>query len=547
MGATTANAQLLPDFVIKFDKVKRVTNFPEQKGSVQLVVTNQGNEEYKGTLKINLYASTDSVLNRNTNGQLVNDELLGSLDKKNVNLKPGKSKTFNLNFATPKFTSASNVAPGAYYLIGEVGSDNTIAESNQTNNQASNFISAAGSDAVIVWNATLLNAIQISESGGTPPPLAARNQAIVHAAIYDAVNAINRSHKPYKVNIDASDSRIAGASPDAAAVEAAYQTLVYLYKNQKPTFDEQRTRSLAEIPDGAAENNGVALGKYVAEQILALRMTDGADKAQIPYTLGTGMGDWRPTPPAFLPPLLPGWGRVTPFAIPSGSTFRPKGQPVFGNAEYARQLEEVRLLGALQNTTVTKITRTPEQTQIAIFWAYDRPDTFRPPGQWNEIAEKVALEQGNTLEANARLFALLNIAQADAGIAAWDAKYTYNQLRPISAIRQADSDPNQSTVGDPNWVSLLPTPPFPDYISGHSTFAGVSGKILSNFFGDNINFTVTSQELNGVTRSYNSFTQAADEDGISRIYGGVHVRSANEDGLATGRSVGDYVFNNFLQ
>lgn len=259
------------------------------------------------------------------------------------------------------------------------------------------------------------------------------------------------------------------------------------------------------------------------------------------------MGDWRPTPPAFLPPLLPGWGRVTPFAIPSGSTFRPKGQPEFGNAEYARQLEEVRLLGALQNTTVTKITRTPEQTQIAIFWAYDRPDTFRPPGQWNEIAQKVALEQGTTLEANARLFALLNIAQADAGIAAWDAKYTYDQLRPITAIRQADSDPNQSTVGDPNWDSLLPTPPFPDYISGHSTFASVSGKILSNFFGDNINFTATSQELNGVTRSYNSFTQAADEDGISRIYGGVHVRSANEDGLATGRSVADYVFNNFLQ
>ena len=426
IAQVTDTAKLLPDFVIKFDNIKRLTNFPDQKGKVRLVVTNQGNNEYKGPLKINLYASTDSVLNRNANGQLVNDQLLGSLNENNVSLKPGESKTFNLNFATPKFTTASNVAVGAYYLIGEVNSDTTIAESNKTNNQNKQFISASGSDAVIVWNATLLNAIQSSQPGGTPAPLAARNQAIVHAAIYDAVNAIDRSHKPYLVNLDASDSRIADASPDAAAVEAAYQTLVALYPAQKTTFDAQRTRSLAEIPDDAAEDKGVALGKYVADQILVKRSNDGADRAQIPYTLGTGQGDWRPTPPNFQPPLLPGWGQVTPFAIPSGEAFRPKGPPVFGSAEYARQIEEVRLVGALQNTAVTTITRTPEQTEIARFWAYDRPDTFRPPGQWNEIAEKVALQQGNTLAQNARLFALLNIAEADAGIAAWDAKYTYS-------------------------------------------------------------------------------------------------------------------------
>jgi hypothetical protein len=439
------------------------------------------------------------------------------------------------------------VSPGAYYLFAEVDSSN-IADSNEGNNQAKQFISTDGTDVVLDWNATLLNAIQASgkgELGGTPPPIGARNQAIVHAAIFDAVNAIDRSYQPYLVNINASDSRIAGASAEAAAVEAAYQTLVELYPTQKATFDEQRTRSLAEIPDGTAQDKGIALGKFVADQILDSRSTDFSNRAQrVPYTPGNDPGDYQPLPGQT--PLLPGWRRVTPFAIDSVSEFRPAGPPEFSSPQYGREIEEVRLKGGLENTDVTTITRTADQTEIAQFWANDRDDTFRPPGQWNEIAQEVALEQGNTLVENARLFALLNIAEADAGIVAWDAKYTYDQLRPISAIQNANNDGNSVTVGDPQWEPLLPTPPFPDYISGHATFGGAAAQILTRFFGDDVEFSIPSQELPGVSRSFGSFTQAANENANSRLFGGVHVPLANADGVAIGAEVGNFVFDNTL-
>ncbi|MCC5631368.1 vanadium-dependent haloperoxidase [Nostoc sphaeroides CHAB 2801] len=166
----------------------------------------------------------------------------------------------------------------------------------------------------------------------------------------------------------------------------------------------------------------------------------------------------------------------------------------------------------------------------------------------NELAQEVALSQNNTLEENARLFGLLNIAQADAGIVAWDAKYVYEQLRPITAIRNADQDNNPGTIADPNWEPLLDTPPFPDYISGHSVFAGVSAEILKLFYGtDNISFDIPSQELPGVARYYSSFSQAAQEDADSRIYGGVHIQAATIDGVEVGRNVGSFVFNNFLR
>ena len=533
---------LKPDLAINFGEITVPTIFPNEQGKVKVVVTNQGLEQFDGPLDINLYASANPVLNTLNLPLEATDELLGTRKLQNVSLKLGESKTFTLDFANSNFRTASVVAPGSYYLLAQVEPSKSIDEINKTNNLASTHISTKGSDAVIDWNATLLNAIQASGQGGLPgtaPPLAARNQAIVHAAIYDAVNALNKSHSSYLLDVDLSGA--GDASPEAAAVGAAYEALIKLYPTQKTTFDAQRDRSLAEIADGDAKGVGFALGVSVADQILELRSTDGADKAQRAYTLGTEPGHWEPTPPNYTPALLPGWGEVTPFGIPSSSEFLPDGPPEFGSKEYAEQLNEVKAIGG-KNSTV----RTAEQTQIAQFWAYDRPDTFRPPGQWNKIAEEVALKQGNTLEENARLFALLNIAEADAGITAWDAKYTYDQLRPITAIRNADNDGNPDTTGAPNWEPLLTTPPFPDYVSGHSTFGGAAGQILARFFGDNTNFSVTSQELPGVSRSYGSFTQAADEDGISRIYGGIHTRSANEDGLATGRNVANYVFDHLL-
>ena len=235
----------------------------------------------------------------------------------------------------------------------------------------------------------------------------------------------------------------------------------------------------------------------------------------------------------------------------SGSQFRPADAPALDSAEYAADVNEVMQLGGLNSSQ-----RTAEQTEIALFWA-DGGGTFTPPGHWNQIAADVALNRNQTLAENARLFALLNIALADAGISAWDTKYTYDLWRPIDAIRQGDADGNDATTADPTWTPLLKTPPFPAYTSGHSTFSGAADAVLSSLFGSNVHFATTADGHNGftqrpladqqvVTRSFESFAQAADEAGQSRIYGGIHFQFDNTIGLATGRAIGTYVIGNFL-
>lgn len=544
------DATLSPEFVIQFDnnnvltwfpnekgKVKFFDNdisddgnkvptrFPDQKGKVEVAIANQGTKEFKGPLNINLYASTDSLLNSN-------DELLGSLNLRMINLAPGESKTFNLKFLTAKFPTPVSVAPGAYYLLAEVDPGNTIAQSNEINNLDSAFVSTKGTDVVLDWNATLLNAVA---TDNTAPPVAARNMAMVHVAIYDAVNAIDQTHSDYYVDAVAPQ----GASREAAAVAAAHRILVNLYPTQTATFNTQLALSLAEVADGQSENDGVALGQFVADQILDWRSTDGSSNL-VDYTPGTEPGDWQPTPPGFLPALLPQWFDVTPFAITSTDQFQPDGPEALDSAKYATEFNQVKELGSIDSTT-----RTDDQTEIAKFWA-DGPGTFTPPGHWNQIAESVALAQGNTLSENARLFALLNIAQADAAIVAWDAKYEYDLWRPVTAIQQADTDGNPDTIADPNWEPVLVTPPFPEYVSGHSTFSGAADAVLTSFFGDNLSFTTGSLSTPGISRSFNSFSEAASEAGMSRIYGGIHFDSGNEDGLAAGRALGNYVAENFL-
>ncbi len=558
------------DLVVQFGGIQeQPTIFPQEKGKVNVVVKNQGDTAVNGPVNLKLYASTDNQLENNpddrnkplntlgprgANDPLKGtDELLGTLQNRNVNLAPGQSQTITVDFAGSDFRTPSVVSPGAYYLFAQVEPGSNVTDSNRNNNTSSQLVTQG--DVVIQWNSILLNAIQASGKGddlkGTPPPIGARNQAIVHAAIYDAVNAIDRAsgggHDPYRVNISASDA--AGASKEAAAVEAAYQTLVKLFPGQKAEFDTQRTRSLAGIPDGEAKTKGISLGERVGNEIYNLRINDGSgsdQQSQITYTPETTPGSFQPIPPNEQP-LLPGWQRVTPFAIDSVSRFRPEGPPEFGSPDYARDINTVRQLGGKNDTGVTKITRNADQTEVAQFWAYDRDDTFRPPGQLNEVAQEISLARNTSLSDNARLFALLNIAQADAGIVAWDAKYTYEQLRPITAIRNGNNDNNPQTMGDPNWKSLLDTPNFPDYISGHSVFAGAATKVLANFFGDNTSFDIPSQELPGVARSYGSFSQLGREDGDSRLYGGVHVPLATADGVVIGENVGDFVYKNVLK
>ncbi|MBO3461070.1 phosphatase PAP2 family protein [Aetokthonos hydrillicola Thurmond2011] len=528
----------LPNLTIKIKTIKTPTIFPEKQGKLQLIITNEGSGNFEGSFDVNLYASTDSVLDLPLNqGNLAGkDELLGTIHSRTNNLRSGQSKTLIVQFANSEIRTPSVVAPGAYYLIAAVDSNNTINQSNTTN-KAVEFISTEGTDAVIRWNAIALNTIQATL---TPTLFVSRNLAIVHTAIYDAANAIYQTHKPYLVNVDPSE--VGNASPEAAVVEAAYEVLVNLYPTQKAVLDQQQLISLAQIPDGAAKDAGIALGKRVADQIIALRSNDGSAQAtQPPYSLPPSPGIWRPTPPNFSVAANPNWGKVTPFAIPSGSAFRPSGFPALESIAYAQEFNTVKTLGAANSTI-----RTPEQTEIAKFWAYGRADTFATPGALNSLAEGIALHHGNTLEENVRLFALLNIAEADAGIAAYDAKYTFNRWRPITAIQEADTATNPNTVPDPTWNSLLVTPSHPDYLAAHAVFGGAASKILSDFFGENTSFTATSQELPGVFHSYNSFTQLAQEVGASRIYGGVHFPSAVEDGITTGIAVGEFVSRNAL-
>ena len=392
---------------------------------------------------------------------------------------------------------------------------------------------AAQADVILDWNDVLLDAIRVDR---TPPPKASRAMACVNISIYDAVNGILGGYTPYHVT----EAAPAGASPEAAAIAAAYQALVALFPAQQATFDAARTASLAAIPDGPAKTDGIAWGEHVADAILELRSDDHSG-ATDPWEAPAGGGWWLATPPAFAPPLLPNWPRVTPWAMTSGSQFRPDAPPSPNSAEYTAAFREVKRLGRVDSTF-----RTAEQTQIALFWA-DGAGTETPPGHWITIARGLSADRGLSLAENARLFGLLSITVADAAVVSWDVKYAYNNWRPVTAIQHADQDGNPDTVADPAWLSLIATPPFPSYSSGHSTFSGSSARLLAHFFGTGaIAFSTVSDGLPGVTRSFTSFSQAAEEAGQSRIYGGIHWQFDNQAGLASGRALADHVFFNFL-
>jgi hypothetical protein len=390
--------------------------------------------------------------------------------------------------------------------------------------QKNTDVPATKPDVVLRWNEAALETIKADR---TPPPLAARNLAIVHIAVYDAVNAIERTHKPFRVEMNAP----ANTSAEVAAAVAAHRALVALYPKQGEHFDKLLDQCLKEVPAGAARTNGSTLGVAVADKVLAWRADDGANrKGQ--HTAGTAPGVWKPTPPGLKPALLPQWASVTPFAVADASKFRPEAPPALDSDDYAAALKEVRALGGLKSTT-----RTVEQTLIAWFWA-DEEGSVTPPGHWNRIAQTVAREKKTTTAENARLFALLNVALADAAIVCWDCKFKYSFWRPVTAIRAVESD----------WMPLIVTPPFPAYTSGHSTFSGAAATVLADFFNtDEIAFETDSDGLPGNTRAFKKFSAAAEEAGRSRIYGGIHYEFDNRQGLALGKAVGRHVTTTLLR
>ena len=390
---------------------------------------------------------------------------------------------------------------------------------------------ASGStDVVLDWNVI---ALKTTAAAPFNPPLETRNLAIVHAAMFDAVNSIVGNSPGYVVRLRAP----AHASAEAAAVAAARVTLVTLYPEQQSMLDAPYAASLNRIPEGSGRDSGVRIGEAVARRILTVRASDGAMAAiKVEYFPGRRPGDWIPTPPASLPPLGPGWGEVRPFVLRDGSQFRPGPPPALHGKRYARDFEEIKEIGPS-----TSGTRRPEQTDLARFWIATAAQN------WNPVARQVSIAQGRTLLQNARAFALLNLAGADAFIAAWDAKFAYNQWRPVTAIRAADTDGNASTAADPAWTPLLATPPFPDYIAGHTTYAGAAQAVLEGVFGEDpgVVITLTSPTAPGVVETYTTFRDIADGVVNARVWGGIHWRTSSVQGRVVGEELGRYVVGHF--
>ena len=408
--------------------------------------------------------------------------------------------------------------------------------------------SIARADDVTDWNQHMLRAGTV---GGTTPLVMSRVAAIVQASVFDAVNGIDRKYAPVHVP----PAGPAGASRRAAAVEAAYTALVALYPAQKSIFDARLAVSLTAIASDPHETSagitsGIAWGQTAANGILSWRATDGFTPAPPPFLGGTAVGEWRPTPPGFLPGAGPQFAYMTPWVIGAPSQFRPGGPPALTSARYAADFNETKTMGSISSPI-----RTADETIYAWFWAASTATYI-----WNHLADTL-IERGdrdedddsgrwgerrNSLLENARVLALLDLAMADAAIACWEAKYRYVFWRPVTAIPLADTDGNPATTPDPNWAPLFATPNHPEYPSGHSTVSGAAAVVLANFFGEKRHFTMDNDLLIGVTRSFRSFTQALDEVKNARIFAGIHFRSACDDGQTTGIQVANWVLDNAL-
>jgi hypothetical protein len=374
-------------------------------------------------------------------------------------------------------------------------------------------------DPVLRWNDAVLTSIKVEK---TPPPVAARNLALVHVAVYDSVALATGEYRPLRTALEAP----VGADPLAASASAAHRVLVDLYPRRAAEFDAVLEDTLGHVPEGRARTRGTELGRAVSEQLLRWRSGDAKVSIHHTYKPGEGAGRWRATPPGYAEPLLPGWAKVPNFVVADAARFRPPGPPALDSQAYATSLKLVRAIGS-----VTSTERTKDQTEIARFWA-DGDGTVTPPGHWNRIARGLAVEKKLKLMESARLFGMLNVALADASVVCWDCKYRFDFWRPVTALRELDKE----------WMPLLPTPPFPAYTSGHSSFSGAAATALASFFGtDRVRFSSTSDGLPGVTRSYESFSSAAEEAGMSRIYGGIHWTFDNTDGLACGREVAKHI------
>jgi membrane-associated phospholipid phosphatase len=427
-----------------------------------------------------------------------------------------------------KLIIALTVLVGVALGVGTASAATALTTGNNNKNSAPPAGGASGA-IVVAWNQELL---QIVLTPGAQPATVhpTRSFAIVHAAIYDSVVSITKDAPSYLLSVPASRE----ARVDAAAAQAGHDTLVALYPNLnsklKSDVDQLLANELAAIPDGAAKQNGIKVGSQVAAQLLADRANDGSAATPPPFVAGNQPGDFRPVPPGFAAPVFTGWANVSPFVLETAKQFRPGPEAALTRAAYANALNEVKSLG--QNTSTT---RTADETVAAKFWAGPIWTT------WNEIADSAALAHHTDLETTARLFAVLNLTFADGVIAFYDAKYTYQIWRPITAIRAGDSIGNPAITGDPTWTPLATTPADPSYPGAHSVISAAGATVLTSFFGKDDQIQVTSDVMKGTVRTFDSYQAVATEAGLSRVFAGVHTRLDHEAGLALGGDVAQFV------
>jgi hypothetical protein len=429
------------------------------------------------------------------------------------------------------------------------------------------------------WHTTALDAVALDHTPVQPgetrtfgenfgPARTARALAIVQVATFEAVNAIAGGHRSYL-----GLARVPNASLDAAIAQASHDALAGVFPSQAPRFDSLLTQDLELIPNGQAESRGIALGRTAAASMLARRANDGSvhtePRVGIEYITSDVPPHWQQDPISQVPLALGAlWSQVRPFVIRSASQFRTPPPPPLGSADYAEAFEEVARLGG--DGVVTPTQRNSDQTHAGTYWGYDgTPGLGTPPRMYNQIAAQIAQQRGSNVVQTARLFALINVALADAGLASWESKYFWDYWRPVTAVRRAAEDGNPATqpiadftpLGAPasNLIGPNFTPPFPAYPSGHATFGGAVFGMLRMFYGtDQIPFTFVSDEYNGVTRdnagnvrprqsrSFGTLSQAEEENGQSRVYLGIHWSFDKTEGITQGRRVADFVIRNLF-
>ena len=384
----------------------------------------------------------------------------------------------------------------------------------------------AHADVVTDWNQIAIDVLKAANITTSPW---SRSMAMVHVAMADAINTVQGRYATYTAKIPAAPS----ASADAAAVSAARHILIQLVPAQRAKIDEAYADSLARLPDGAAKNDGIALGEQVAALVQADRSTDGTNVPDTYRPIATP-GVWIPTQP----PLFAQYVQARPWGMTSADQFRPGPPPPLSSALYARDYNETKDLGGVKS-----VKRTAQQTETVLFWS--SPNFVL---SWNQAARQLSAAKGLGLAENARVFALVNMGIANNYICDWDAKFHYNRWRPVTAIRNGDQDGNDATERDGGWTPLTATPMHPEYPSSAAIIAGVASGVLESVFGTGPLpiLTVTDSADSRLQRQFNSIAQMAEEQRMVRIWGGIHFRNSLEVSEQMGRKLAAHLLSNTM-